>query len=66
MKKLAKIFLMGMYLHLVLSIAVPMGMLYFGDSGWNTVVMGLFEFYLAMVVIVHIAGWVCVAAAVMA
>lgn len=66
MKKLAKIFLMGMYLHLVLSIAVPMGMLYFGDSGWNTVVMGLFEFYLAMAVIVHIAGWVCVAAAGMA
>lgn len=66
MKKLAKIFLMGMYLHLVLSIAVPLGMFYFGDNGWNAEVMGLFVFYLAMAVMVHIAGWACVVAAVMA
>ena len=66
MKKLAKIFLTGMYLHLVLSIAVPVGMLYFGDGGWNVTVVGLFAFYLAMAALVHIAGWGCVVAAVTA
>ena len=66
MKKLAKIFLTGMYLHLVLSIAVPVGMLYFGSDGWNVTVIGLFAFYLAMAALVHIAGWGCVVAAVTA
>lgn len=35
--KTAKLFLAGMYLHLVLSVAAPIGILYlgWGGAGWN-------------------------------
>ena len=62
MKKSAKVFLAGMYLHFVLSIAVPIGILYFSDGeGWNSMGIGLLEFYLRIIAAVQLAGWVCVA-----
>ncbi len=64
--KSAKIFLTGMYLHLVLSLAVPIGILYFCQDGWNALGIGLLVFYLVMIAAVHLAGWICVAMAVIA
>lgn len=66
MKRSAKIFLIGMYLHLILSIAVPAGILYFSDGGWNGIGIGLLVFYLLMIAAVQITGWVCVAMGVIA
>lgn len=58
--KSAKLFLGGMYFHLVLSMIVPFGMLYLLNMEWVSLSMGLFIFYLAMIAVVHITGWVCV------
>lgn len=58
--KSAKIFLAGMYLHLVLSIGVPIGILLFSQDGWNGLSIGLLLFYLAVILAVQIAGWICV------
>lgn len=60
-----------MYLQLVLSIAVPVGILYFSGGGGNAtgaglVVFYLLVFYLLMIAAVQIAGWVCVAVGVVA
>ncbi len=62
--KTAKLFLSGMYLHLVLSIAVPLGILCFSaDRGWNSASIGIFLFYLFMIVVIQLIGWMCVAMA---
>ena len=59
--KSAKVFLFGMYLHLFLSIAVPIIIIL--RDGWNGLTVALFLFYLFMIFCVGIAGWVCVIAA---
>ncbi|MDO4336604.1 MAG: hypothetical protein Q4C91_00770 [Eubacteriales bacterium] len=56
----AKLFLFGMYLHLCLSVAVPLGILYFSADGWNAAGIGLLFGYLAMIIAVHIVGWIAV------
>lgn len=53
----AKIFLAGMYTHLVLSIAAPICIVYRGR--WESFTAGLFFFYLVMIAAVHVTGWVC-------
>ncbi|MBS4959902.1 MAG: hypothetical protein KHZ62_03665 [Clostridiales bacterium] len=64
--KSAKLFLFGMYMHLVLSIAVPVGILHWCIKGWNAVGIGLFFLYLATAILIQIEGWVCVGSAVAA
>lgn len=65
--KTAKIFLAGMYLHLVLSVATPIGILALClESGWNAAGLGLLAFYLLMIVLVQIWGWITVSRAVAA
>lgn len=64
--KSAKLFLYGMYFHLFLSIVVPIGILVFSSNGWNSVGIGLLLFYLAMIAVVQIIGWVCVGMAIAA
>ena len=56
--KSAKIFLAGMYLHLVLSIGIPLGI--FSQGSWNSLSAGLLMFYLAAILAVQVAGWACV------
>lgn len=56
----AKWFLIGMYVHLLLSVMVPLGVLYFSGNGWNAVGIGLMLFYFAMIVVVQVSGWICV------
>lgn len=62
--KSAKIFLAGMYIHLALSIAAPICILYRGR--WERFTGGLFFFYLVMILVVHVTGWVCVGMAICA
>jgi len=57
----ARLFLAGMYLHLALSVGVPAAILAAGE--WNDFTVALFFGYLAVLALVHIAGWVCVAMA---
>lgn len=63
--KSAKLFLFGMYLHLLLSIACPIGILYFGleAQAWTPPAVMLLLFYLAMIAVVQIVGWICVGCA---
>lgn len=61
--KSARVFLAGMYLHLVLSIGTPIGILSFSDS-WDSFSVGILCLYLAMIAAVQVSGWVCVAIAV--
>lgn len=65
--KTAKLFLAGMYVHLALSVTVPIGILYFGwRAGWNRTNAGLLVFYLAMAALVLLLGWISAGAAVSA
>lgn len=47
-----------MYLHLALSAVTPIGILLTGE--WNIVSYGLFFFYLLMIVVMQLIGWICV------
>jgi len=60
--KSAKILLLGMYIHLLLSIIVPITIFIKGE--WNSYTLGLLLFYVLMISAVHITGWICVAMAV--
>lgn len=62
--KTAKLFLTGMYLHLVLSAVTPIGILLAGE--WNNVSYGLFFFYLLMIGVMQLTGWICVGCSVAA
>jgi len=62
--KSAKVFLAGMYVHLFLSVLIPVIVLFFCKDSWNVLGIGVLLFYLAMISTVHIAGWVCVVRAV--
>lgn len=53
-----------MYLHLVLSAVTPIGILLAGE--WNLVSYGLLFFYLLMIAVMLIAGWICVGCSVAA
>lgn len=65
--KTAKLFLAGMYVHLVLSVIAPAGILYLGwGSGWNGANSKLLLFYLAMVGLMQLLGWVSAGAAILA
>lgn len=59
--KTARLFLAGMYLHLSLSVAVPVGipLLAGQGDGWNGLCTGLLLLYLAAVLLVQLAGWAC-------
>lgn len=59
--KTARLFLAGMYLHLALSVAVPVGipLLAGQGDGWNGLCTGLLLLYLAAVLLVQLAGWAC-------
>lgn len=56
--KSAKVFLTGMYLHLVLSTITPIVILLIGE--WNVLSYGHSFFYLLMIGAMHLAGWFCV------
>ncbi len=62
--KSAKVFLVGMYVHLFLSVLTPAIVLLFCKDGWNVLGVGVLLFYFAMIFAVHIAGWICVVRAV--
>ena len=64
----AKLFLAGMYLHLVLSVAAPIGILYlgWGGAGWNRANGSLFLVYLGAILLVQLLGWISVGAAISA
>lgn len=66
MIKSAKLFLSGMYLHLLLSFAVPMGIMHLCSDGWNSAGIGLLVFYAVMICAVNISGWVCAGMAIYA
>ena len=57
--KSAKVFLTGMYVHLFLSIAIPISIFCFCLDGWDMLGIGLIFFYLFMIVAVQIMGCVC-------
>lgn len=63
--KIARAFLIGMYVHLALSIAVPFSII-FVFKGWNAGSTVLFVFYLAAVIALLILGWVSAAMAIAA
>lgn len=65
--KSAKVFLWAMYVHLVFSIAVPVGIVISCiDEGWNGVGIGLLLLYCLETVAVQVIGWVCAGSAVAA
>lgn len=66
--KTAKLFLAGMYVHLVLSVIAPIGVLYlgWGGAGWNRSNGFLLLFYLCAIGLVQLLGWVSAGAAVSA
>lgn len=57
--KSARIFLIGMYVHLLLSILVPIGAAVAGTKGLKLLVVLQIILYCIMLAAVHIAGWVC-------
>ena len=59
--KSAKLFLAAMYLHLALSVAVPLVVLFAGE--WTVLGQGLFTFYLFFIGVSQLLGWVAVAMA---
>lgn len=62
--KTAKVFLIGMYVHFLLSVAIPAGIFFFcQETGWNAAGIGLLAFYLLEIVVVHVLGWVTVSMA---
>lgn len=66
--KTAKLFLAGMYVHLVLSVAAPIGILYlgWGGAGWGRSNSMLLLVYLLAIGMVQLLGWISVGAAVSA
>lgn len=66
--KTAKLFLAGMYLHLLLSVAAPIGILYlgWGGTGWNRSNGSLLLVYLLAVGLVQLLGWISVGASIRA
>ena len=64
--KSAKAFLIGMYVHLILSIGVPITIFLIASRGWNAPAIALFSFYLLMVGAVHLLGWISAGLAVSA
>lgn len=66
--KTAKLFLVGMYIHLVLSVAAPIGILYlgWGGAGWGRSNSMLLLVYLLAIGMVQLLGWISVGAAVSA
>ncbi|MBQ9989507.1 MAG: hypothetical protein IJP31_00980 [Lachnospiraceae bacterium] len=54
--KTAKLFFFGLYTHLLLSIAIPVMLLYYLEEGWNEFSVKLLLFYIGMIGIVLIAG----------
>lgn len=66
--KTAKLFLAGMYLHLVLSVAAPIGILYlgWGGAGWNRSNGSLLLVYLLAIGLVQLLGWISVGASILA
>lgn len=66
--KTAKLFLAGMYLHLVLSVAAPIGILYlgWGGAGWNRSNGCLLLVYLLAIGLVQLLGWISVGASIRA
>lgn len=66
--KTAKLFLAGMYVHLVLSVAAPIGILYlgWGGSGWGRSNGMLLLAYLLAIALVQLLGWVSVGASIFA
>lgn len=64
--KSARIFLAGMYFHLILSVIVPIGVLWMTGKGSGVGAIGLFLLYLLMVAAVHVAGWICAGMAIAA
>lgn len=66
--KSAKIFLIGMYVHILFSIGLPIGMIFASrdSDGWNATMVALFVIYLIEVVAIQIIGWITVAFGVIA
>ena len=66
--KTAKLFLAGMYIHLVLSVAAPIGILYlgWGGAGGGRSNSMLLLVYLLAIGMVQLLGWISVGAAVSA
>ena len=63
----AKLFLAGMYVQLLFSVAAPVGILYIGwNVGWTVSNIVLLAVYLLVIVLVQVLGWISVAAAVRA
>ena len=64
----AWLFLAGMYLHLILSVAVPASILLAGKYEFmgHGFIDALLAFYFFVIAAVHVTGWICVAAAVSA
>ncbi|WP_300639057.1 DUF6652 family protein, partial [uncultured Oscillibacter sp.] len=58
--KTAKLFLAGMYVHLLLSAAAPIGILYLGweKKGWNRSNAALLLSFLLMTGLVQLLGWI--------
>lgn len=58
--KTAKLFLAGMYIHLLLSAAAPIGILYLGwdKKGWNRSNVALLLAFLLMTGLVQLLGWI--------
>ncbi len=66
--KTAKLFLAGMYVHLVLSVAAPIGILYlgWGGVGWGRSNGMLLLAYLLAIGLVQLLGWVSAGASIFA
>lgn len=66
--KTAKLFLAGMYVHLIMSIAAPAAILYLGrgGAGWNRSNGSLLLAYLLAIGLVQLLGWISAGAAVSA
>ena len=66
--KTAKLFLAGMYAHLILSVAAPLGILYlgWGGAGWNRSNGSLLLVFLLGIGLVQLLGWASAGAAVLA
>lgn len=64
--KSAKLYLLGLYLHLLLSIGIPAGIFYFCSDGWNAFGIGLLLFYLTMIFATLLTGCVCTVMSVIA
>lgn len=61
--KTARIFLAGMYLHLLFSVLVFLGILVYAANGWNKSSVLILILYLLAIGFVQITGWIYVGAA---